>query len=155
MVPADLTWGNICRMRRPRGPSWHQSWVWWGASLGCSNADSAGCGWIQDLSAWTPSWPCSGSPSLKNCVTMWITQTGLEVANHDEKLSLLEKKVNQLIRNAGSGETLGFFHLTHYGWGKCQGHSSGSCRLRRCFWISSELWTIKTTKLVPKWIFLN
>lgn len=66
-----------------------------------------------------------------------------------------KKKKRDLIRNASSGEILGFFHLTQYGQGKCQEHSTRSCRLWRCSWISSELWTIKTSKLVPKWIFLN
>lgn len=154
MVPADLTWGNICFMRRPRGPSWHQSWVWWGASLGCRNADSA---WIQRHSISLPGHQAGHAWVHHHLKTVWPCEckTALEVANQDEKLSLQEKKVNQLIRNAGSGETLGFFHLTQYGEGKLQEHSSGSCRLQRCSWISSALWTTKTSKLVPKCIFLN
>lgn len=139
-------------MRRHRGSSWHQSWVWWEASLGCSNADSAG---VDGYRISLPECQAGHVWVHHHSKTVWPCEckTALEVADHDEKLSLQEKKVNQLIRNAGRGETLGFFHLTQYGQGKCQEHSSGSCRLWRCSWISSELWTAKTWKLVPKCIF--
>lgn len=90
---ADLTWENICLVRRPRGPSWHQSWVWWGASLGCSKADSAGCGWIQHFTAWAPSWPgLRSTEKLWDHVSVRLTWW---VANHDEKLSLQEKRSEQ------------------------------------------------------------
>lgn len=157
VVSADLTWRNICLMRRSRSPSWNQSWVWQGASSGCNDADSAGCGWIQALPAWAPSWPHMGSPSFKNCVTTlaWDCTWGNQPWWKTQTTEKTPNAMNQLVRNAGNGETLGVLHVTQYRQGKCWESNSGSCRLRRCSWISSKLWAIKTLKLMSKRIFVN